>query len=392
MTAVTFADIHTFARAGSAARYWRADGTLGTTSADEPRIAYSPVTGLLSGLLIEDAATNLISNPDWAGVVAGTPGTNPTGHDFVASAGVTRELIGVTTEDGMDVFTIRWYASSPAGSNNTLRLNGSGGFPCTNGQVARLGWHAALVAGGNTAGCSFRAYMQDGGTVGGVTGFTPTTAALRTQPFAISRTGATGGMSFMTANIGFLPTSATPFDFQMKIAMPMVTINQALTTWVEGTRAQETCVRPLGGEWTASAWTMGVGATAPVAAPTGQAKIIWQIDDGTNSNALRLYIAAGTSSLRLGVIVGGVETTMTIGTITAGTAFACIIGGSDGSYGASLNQLAAVTLTAAQPTGLTTLRWGHDATPGQYLNGTIEDLRLSRGRVLDDNLPAVVFP
>jgi hypothetical protein len=87
-----------------------------------PRFDHSPVTGESLGLLIEQQSTNGIRNPRCEGAVVGTPGTLPTNWSTSINSGVTREIIGVFTENGV-VFTRLRLTGTVSGAAETLALN-----------------------------------------------------------------------------------------------------------------------------------------------------------------------------------------------------------------------------------------------------------------------------
>jgi hypothetical protein len=111
----------TFTRASSAVVV-DPTGVYREVTSNVPRFDYDPVTGESLGLLVEEQRTNGIRNPRGEGAVAGTPGTLPTNWNTSINSGLTREIIGVFTENGV-VFTRLRLTGTVSGAVEALALN-----------------------------------------------------------------------------------------------------------------------------------------------------------------------------------------------------------------------------------------------------------------------------
>ncbi|KAA0573326.1 hypothetical protein FZ983_30395 [Azospirillum sp. B21] len=137
-----------------------------------------------------------------------------------------------------------------------------------------------------------------------------------------------------------------------------------------------------------SGWNPNEGAiyasgTAPPMLPSGAAQVLWQIDGGSPAN--RLLVQRGSDGgLSAYSIVGGSVVAVTfLGILANNSPFKVSFGWKAGSFAASLNGGGAVTASGgAIPTGLTTLRIGHD-TAGYHLNGWLSRLTGFSRRLAD---------
>jgi hypothetical protein len=90
-----------------------ASGILESVASGVPRLDY-PAAGGCPSLLVEPAATNSIRNNSMQGAVTGTPGTLPTNWQELtpSPAGLTREIIAIGTESGVDYIEARFSGTA----------------------------------------------------------------------------------------------------------------------------------------------------------------------------------------------------------------------------------------------------------------------------------------
>jgi hypothetical protein len=127
-----------------------------TTSAayQGPRLDYDPATLAARGLLIEEQRTNSIRNNTMQGAVAGTPGTAPTNWSVSSAGGLSREVVGSGTINGINYIDIRIFGTT---TNANLALNL---YSETATQIAALNgqtWTNSLwaqIVGGSITGIS----------------------------------------------------------------------------------------------------------------------------------------------------------------------------------------------------------------------------------------------
>lgn len=103
---------------GGGGSYYDKAGALQTAAPGTPRITYDPADlSKPPALMLEPAARNHIRNNTMQGAVTGLPGTPPTNWFMSASGylGLTRQIVGVGVEDGIDFIDLRW-SGTPTGS------------------------------------------------------------------------------------------------------------------------------------------------------------------------------------------------------------------------------------------------------------------------------------
>lgn len=212
------------------------------------RINGLPAYGL-RGLLLEEAATNLITNSNMTGAVVGTfpsgTGTLPTGWTTTALVAGVAEVIRVTSEAGYQCVDVRFNSASAL---SVFGLNFSGfssGFVGTDSVSQSVS--VRLIAGslsGVTIGHSVL-FSTDGGSTntGLVTqAIVPTSAPLSdpSQRTAQSRT-ATTGVTHAQSRLRISSSGAC--DFTLRIAAPQFEKAAQPSSFIPTTTAQVTRAR-----------------------------------------------------------------------------------------------------------------------------------------------------
>lgn len=108
-------------------------------------------------------------------------------------------------------------------------------------------------------------------------------------------------------------------------------------------------------------------------ASTDMSRRLWQIDDGTANNLVRIVITSGTTVFAV-ILNGGISIASAIaGAIAAGQEFTVALCWHRNNFAVSLDGAAVVetTPTAAIPSGLVTERLGHDQAGANHWNGPI---------------------
>jgi uncharacterized protein YmfQ (DUF2313 family) len=221
--------LSTFRRA-SLATWLDAGGQLRTAQVDEPRPVLDPVTGLPTGAtMVEPGATNAVANPRAEGGSPGTPGTPPTGWSLTNTAnGITRQILGATTEDGIPCFDVRYSTAGPSGATAlVLGFSGSGvAAPACTPSAPVTGSAFVRVIAGSLAGLDLRERLVTF-TAGGASTSTqpanatiaPSAAPLRVQRFAVTRTlPADAAFCQFRLDAGY--SLGVPFDVTLRIGAP----------------------------------------------------------------------------------------------------------------------------------------------------------------------------
>jgi hypothetical protein len=229
----------TFSRA-SGGTYIDSTGTLQTAATNAPRFDHNPSTGESLGLLVEEQRTNSIRNNTMVGAVAGTPGTAPTNWVASAAAGITRQLVGVGTEDGISYIDYR-LSGTATGSNDTQFDIGSV-IAALSGQSWTSSVYVKLQAG-SLANATITQIIVENSAAGGflaasTQNITPTSNALGQQRASLSRTLNNASTAYVITSLRV--ASAGAIDITLRIGMPQLEQGAFATSVIPTTTATAT--------------------------------------------------------------------------------------------------------------------------------------------------------
>jgi hypothetical protein len=309
----------TFTRA-SDATYFDADGVLQTASNNVARFDHDPATGASRGLLIEEARTNSIRNSQGGGStngVIGSGGVMPTNWGIAANAnGVTSEIIGTGTEDGLAYIDIKVSGTPTASSSVLITFESLTQVVAANAQTWSLSAYQQLHAG-STANASvyinLRSGTSDGTFVSGQTLSTisaPTNSSLQSQRTSVTFTISDATVARITPRFGVDYTSGNPIDLTLRIAAPQLELGAFATSYIPTTTAAATrsadsaVVNPISSFYNASEGTLfaegsssnkpnALNALVSIDDTTADERI--QIRRGTQFNVLNIVTATGGS-------------------------------------------------------------------------------------------------
>lgn len=217
----------TFTRAGTAT-YFDAAGNLQTASANVPRKDHDPITLAVRGLLDEPGRTNGVPNNSMTGAAAGTPGTMPTGWGASAPAELTREIVGVFTENGITYIEIRISGTVTAQRDWGVTFSPITSIAATPGQVWAGSVYLRRVGGSLanliTLGSNLQAYNS--GVFLSNIQFNSVLSTLTNAPLVSQRVLTSGAAPASTTHVAlglFLRTAASgAVDVTFRIGMPQV--------------------------------------------------------------------------------------------------------------------------------------------------------------------------
>ena len=240
----------------SIASYFDSTGTMQTVPVHTPRQDFDPTTLAMRGLLVEETRTNSILNSTMVGVVAGTPGTDPTGWTVgVGGTGLTRQIVGTGVDRGIAYVDYRFTAPTTVAGNMTFVFTGAqaAGVAAAAGQVWTQSLYIALAGGTmppNT-GALHRLNQWDAtpANLGAITGpgaSIPTTAPLATQRQR-------GVFPALAANCAWIQpfwllgiaASASPVDFTLRVGAPQLELGAFATSFIPTTNATVTRINDI---------------------------------------------------------------------------------------------------------------------------------------------------
>jgi hypothetical protein len=234
----------TFTRA-SGATYFDANGVLQTAADDAPRFDHDPVTGESRGLLIEEQRTNSLRNSQGGGSTVGTHtggsgagGVLPTNWIW-SSGGLSLDVVGTGTEDGLSYIDIRFYGTVTA-SIAALGYEAQSHIVAANGQTWSASHYVRTVAGNLTNITEVETQIRLNNVSTAVdtenVAFTPSasyqraTATTTIADATVNRIVARLALAFSTGTI----------DITLRIAAPQLELGAFATSYIPTTTAAAT--------------------------------------------------------------------------------------------------------------------------------------------------------
>jgi hypothetical protein len=338
------------------------------------------------GLWIEGQRTNGVRNPRAIGATTGVvltalgasgAGALPTNWGLfdvngtaLGATGVEFEVTATTWPGGTPGIQIRVSGTPTVTGGALLYFESPTGIATTAGLDWTASCEVQLVAGATTnfsaltIACS-RNNSATGQAVGSATtALSPSgTTARRSATLNITPQVRVGAY----VNFGLTSGSAVDITLALRVpqaeqaTFPSTPIYPATGTTVASTRGLDS----LTGTY-ATLFPSGVGSVLgtvviPQNAPTGLDQTLFEINDGTAANRIRLRNVAAGATIVAGRVISSASTDATsLGSMTAGTAFkfGLTFDGTTitGNFNGGTNQT-----VAGQPTGLTTFRVGNSA-------------------------------
>lgn len=191
----------------------------------DPRINFSrasTATYFDSSGVMRTAGFNYTTNNMMVGAVAGTPGTDPTSWNlaFNLLAGLTKQIVGVGTVNGINYVDVRYFGTSSGGNFFPITYSsGGGGGATTAGTQWSVSCYMALVGGTLTNVTNlFLAGQLDSGV---------SSINIDTRPIltpTLTRIAASGpaqaGAAVSDGILWNIALAAGPIDFTLRIGAP----------------------------------------------------------------------------------------------------------------------------------------------------------------------------
>lgn len=223
----------------STATCFGSDGKLRTVANNVPRTDFDAKTGRCLGLLIEEARTNFIRNNSMVGAVAGVPGVMPTNWSATTPTnGLSREVVGIGVEDGIDYIDIRWQGTAAAATTvmAIAQFEPNTGIAATVGQTWSFGAYVRLVAGSLSGINSIllRGTMRDaaGVNLGSMnsSNLAVTNAPLASQRYVYSQTLTEASTAFFSSLLVMGYSAGAVIDITLRIGLPQMELGAFLTS------------------------------------------------------------------------------------------------------------------------------------------------------------------
>lgn len=221
----TFADLFTFTRS-SVKKVLNSSAAYVDAAVDAPAFDMTNST----------FATNFIRNNTAAGAVAGTPGTMPTNWSTLLIGGISREVVGVGAEAGVDYIDLRFFGTPSTTGFCNIVVDTF--VPAAIGQVWSASVFAKLVAGSlaNTGAALEIREVDSGNTflVNTNTNFSLTSSLTR---FSTNRTLTNAATANVRNHINLATTSGQAIDITIRIGLPQLQLGATVTDPIRTTGA-----------------------------------------------------------------------------------------------------------------------------------------------------------
>jgi hypothetical protein len=362
-----------------------------------PRFDYDPSTLAPRGLLIEEQRTNSIRNNTMVGAVAGTPGTAPTNWVVSTGAGITRQLVEVGVENGIAYIDYRFSGTGSVVSDTQFDV---GNFiAAASGQVWTHAVYCRLVAGSLTnvtvtqilaensaAGAFLAASTQN---------ITPTSAALGTQRYALTRTLNNALTAFTVPTLRV--TSAGAIDVTVRIGLPQLELGAFATSVIPTTTAAATRtadVATMVGANFSNWYNQSEGtlfAETQLASTSARIAAGFDVNDGTTNNrtVFRALTAGGADQVVVRSATTTVASLSSAASPTAAVRRTAVAYKLD-DFALSADGATPVTDTSgAVPVAVNQMLIGYAAGPAEYLGGYIRRIAYYPRRLSNSELQSV---
>lgn len=219
-------DSTTFTSRASSGTFIGSNGLIQTAGTNVARMQYNPLN--LSAdpfLLLEAAATNSIRNNTMVGSVAGTPGTIPTNWSFSLVSGLSREIVAIGSESGIDYIDIRYFGTASSAGQINMSFESTFAIPVTTGQMWAQAAYVKLI-GGTLSNTDFRMTIDQMNAAGNfVTGgpetqISPTVNSLISQRYSSTATITNGTVTSIRPVLYTSVSSGSFIEVTLRIGLP----------------------------------------------------------------------------------------------------------------------------------------------------------------------------
>ncbi len=294
--------------------------------------------GTARRLLCAGQRTNAIRNPRAEGVAAGSTGLPTHWQQTGPGLGLSRQIVGTGTEDGIPYVDIRFAGAASSTGSCQLSFETTTGTAASAGQAWTLSAFLRLVASaGAMPGFSLSGVWRDGAgsalassSSDTVTVSNSVSLGRQRHSHAYTIPGSATSTASTSGEVSFSVTSGAAYDFTLRIGAPQLELGTFATTPIlppEGapqatTRGTDLITSPSATLFPNGKGTILWSGIVPQAAPTGVEQLILQVSGATDANKISLRVASGSSNVQITRATGGAGMVTTIGSLTIGSPFA----------------------------------------------------------------------
>jgi hypothetical protein len=354
---------------------------LETVGIDVPAFDHNPTTGESLGLLVEEQRTNSIRNNTMVGAVAGTPGTIPTNWTRSNNNGLTANVVGTGTENGITYIDLQINGTTTGTGQTNIVLETATGIAATTGQTWSLSPYLKIQAGSLTNVGVVNLVLQENTALGTAVTAVAQAVTIPASSLGTYRPTFTGTLSGGVTVAALMPyiqiniNTGLVVDFTLRIGLPQLEQGAFATSPIPTTTAAVTRaadVASITGSAFSSWYRQDEGTVfADANSPTGGTHVTF--DDGTvNTNRVVLYYQLVTDPRLFVASAGATSCIISAGTITSNSRARLVGAYKLDDFAASVNGLTSVLDALGNaPTGVDRARLGRSSGDGGYLNGCL---------------------
>ncbi|MCO5129836.1 MAG: hypothetical protein M9932_04635 [Xanthobacteraceae bacterium] len=309
------------------------------------------------GMATERNGTNFIRNPRFEGAVPGSPGTLPTFMGWVAPAGITREVVGVGSENGIPGIYLRIFGTTTAAGPAALYFEYGGVISALVNDTITSSVYLKSVAG-TPIPLRLISNEYDSAVTylaGGFSTFTPAPVLQRTTYI---RTLSSPIVSSVSQTIAAQLASGQTIDFTFFVGGPQCEKAPFASSLIlppagspaQSTRAVDSLKRTRSSP---AALSKLIRARTAPGIDSSRRQYLWMFDDTTSNN--QLYLARyvdRTMNFRC-TSGGSIQFNINLGEVGDNTDVALAFRATGNDFAVCLNGGTVVTNTsAAMPPGL----------------------------------------
>jgi hypothetical protein len=382
----------TFTRA-SGATYFDSSGVLQTAGNNVARFDHNPTTLESLGLLIEEQRTNSIRNNTMQGAVAGTPGTLPTNWLVNNTGGLTTNVIGTGTSNGINYVDLQITGTSTA-TVYVLSFDANTQISASSGQAWTgsfwISQAAGTLTGINTV--NVRVFARDsGGSSLAVTDSSAITLSSTLARYSSVYSSLPASTAYVQSALRLSLTNNTAIDITLRIGLPQLELGAFATSVIPTTTAAATRnadAASMTGTNFSSWYSSTQGALyGEYSAVASGIRTICAINDGTANESIRLR-TDGTNPLFTVTDDGADQANIDAGTVASNTFYKFTGAYAVNDFAASISGNSAVTDTSGTLPTVTQLLIGNSSS-SNYLNGTIRKIAFYPTRLSNAQLQAL---
>lgn len=359
--------------------YFDGSGVWQSAAINTARIDHD-TDGTARGLLVDLSQQNGIRNSIFTGAATGVIGSGGSiGTNWtVASAGLTANVLSLSTRNGREYARIKFSGMSSS-TIVSLAMETTTQIAAVNGQNWVVSAWLSVVAAPSPPNNYLLSIVENNGAGTALSTHSSSNLAPTSTPtrYSYSVTLSQATVAFVRPQVRIGVPILTAIDFTIDLELPQCQLSYWASNPIKTNTAASPDVVSLDSiSWfNASAGTIAVSFKVPFAGATSGAHVIWQIDDGTENNKIRVSINSSGNVICDITRSGGSEASMDLGAVSANTASKVLVAYAANDCAASLNGSSLLTDTSVTlPSGLTTFRLGCATATGTELGGWITHL------------------